>query len=283
MPQLSSQFKQRAIFSAFGVFVLGLAITLSFMPLFGLLFLLIMGGSINLALWEYYQLVRAKGFNPMIGWGMGCTTAYLILLYLALPASPFVTFLPIATSLAFILIAFFIHFGKKENAIGDLAVTAFGLIYLSIPLSYALQIDYFYPIGAEPDGRLWLAYAFVTTKITDIGAYFVGKTFGCNKLVPLVSPQKTVEGAIGGWIAAVATSFAFAYFLGGNPAFSLTITQSLWMGALIGILAQIGDLAESLLKRDAGVKDSNHLPGLGGMLDVVDSLVFTLPLVYVLL
>jgi phosphatidate cytidylyltransferase len=154
---------------------------------------------------------------------------------------------------------------------------------LTLPISCALRINYFFPTHALEDGRLWLAYVLLVTKMTDIGAYFCGKIFGKNKLAPSISPKKTVEGALGGLGAALLTSLIFAFFASHFAPFHMTFLQSIWIGITMSILAQLGDLSESLLKRDAGVKDSSHLPGLGGMLDIVDSLVFTLPLMYLLL
>ena len=121
--------------------------------------------------------------------------------------------------------------------------------------------------------------------MTDTGGFFIGKKFGKEKLAPYISPKKTWEGALGGFVAAIFSSIAVVFFASifDPEAFGLTLWQSIWLGAGIGICAQIGDLSESLLKRDGGIKDSNQVPGLGGMLDIVDSLVFSAPLVYIFL
>ena len=166
---------------------------------------------------------------------------------------------------------------------GNLAITLFGIIYLTLPISCALRINYFFPEQAAQDGRLWLAYVLLVTKMTDIGAYFCGKTLGKNKLAPSISPKKTIEGALGGLGAALITSLIFTLLASTLTIFPMSFLQSIWIGIAMSVLAQLGDLSESLLKRDAGVKDSSHLPGLGGMLDIVDSLIFTLPLMYLLL
>jgi phosphatidate cytidylyltransferase len=132
------------------------------------------------------------------------------------------------------------------------------------------------------DGRWWLVYLLVVTKITDIGAYFIGRLWGKRRLAPVLSPKKTIEGAFGGFICAILGSLAMVYigqeFAG--KSFPLHPSDALWLGIVIGIFGQIGDLAESLLKRDAAAKDSNTLPGLGGILDMLDSLIFTAPIVY---
>jgi phosphatidate cytidylyltransferase len=117
------------------------------------------------------------------------------------------------------------------------------------------------------------------TKITDVGAYFVGKLFGKHPLAPYLSPRKTIEGAIGGFCSAVALSLFFC-IIGRSVGWDLSVWHAAWLGMVIGILSQVGDLAESLLKRDAAVKDSNRIPGIGGVLDLLDSVLFTSPVVY---
>jgi phosphatidate cytidylyltransferase len=125
----------------------------------------------------------------------------------------------------------------------------------------------------------------VLTWLTDSGAFFAGKAFGRRKLMPSVSPGKTWAGAIGGLGLSVIGSWGYVTFLLQPSAkLGLTWTGIVILGVVIGIVAQIGDLVESLLKRQAGVKDSSTLiPGHGGVLDRTDSLLFTLPVGYVLL
>jgi phosphatidate cytidylyltransferase len=112
----------------------------------------------------------------------------------------------------------------------------------------------------------------------DTGAFFTGRAVGRHKLAPEISPGKTVEGAIGGWLCAL----AMALLVGGFLRLDLRIAASL--GAMIGVLSQVGDLCESAIKRDLGIKDfSGLLPGHGGILDRFDSLLMTAPLVYYVL
>jgi phosphatidate cytidylyltransferase len=135
-------------------------------------------------------------------------------------------------------------------------------------------------------GALLLMLPLLATWASDIGAYAVGRAVGRHKLIPSVSPGKTVEGAIGGLIASVAVAWLFADFVL-RPAAQLGFKWNPWgivfFGAVVGVAAQIGDLAESLLKREAGVKDSSRvLPGHGGVLDRLDSLFFVLPVAYLM-
>jgi phosphatidate cytidylyltransferase len=131
-------------------------------------------------------------------------------------------------------------------------------------------------------GRGWIAYLLVVTKITDIGAYFAGSLWGRRKLAPQISPGKTVEGAIFGLASAVSASYVFHLFSQGRS-FQLTTLEWVSFGLILGAIGQFGDLSESLLKRDANKKDSNTLPGLGGVLDAVDSLLFNTPILYLYL
>jgi phosphatidate cytidylyltransferase len=129
------------------------------------------------------------------------------------------------------------------------------------------------------DGRDWVLLMLFTTFATDTGAYFIGRAIGRHRLAPRVSPGKTIEGAVGGLIAAALASVAL------NAALSLgqQTAAMLALGAAVGVAGQLGDLAESLLKRSLGVKDMGRLfPGHGGVLDRMDSILFATPLVYYL-
>ena len=131
----------------------------------------------------------------------------------------------------------------------------------------------------EPNGLAWLGYAILITFASDTAAYAVGSLIGRNKLAPSISPSKTWEGAIGGIIGAAAVSAAFAVFIDLD---ALPLATAIALGAGLSVLGQLGDLAESWLKRTAGVKDSGQLlPGHGGILDRLDSLLPILPAVFV--
>ncbi|MGH2586680.1 MAG: phosphatidate cytidylyltransferase [Dehalococcoidia bacterium] len=128
-----------------------------------------------------------------------------------------------------------------------------------------------------PDGRDWVLLAFFTTFATDTGAYAVGRLLGRHKLAPALSPGKTIEGAIGGLVAGALAAWALSVVLGLDQ----PLVAMLALGAAAAVAGQAGDLAESLIKRSAGVKDMGTLlPGHGGILDRLDSLLFVLPLVY---
>lgn len=232
--------------------------------------------------WEYAQLAIHKKVGPVIRWMVIAAAAEVAALYASLV---FVDFpqLPVLVLVVAMVIFFLLHFRDPKDALLSIAAEFFGIAYVAAPLG--LMLGVLYPVsyhGIPQEGRWWLVYLIFVTKITDVGAYFVGRLWGKTKLCPTLSPKKTVEGAVAGFISAVIASFlihlAGKQFFDGQ--FSLSLTESIWLGMIMGVFGQIGDLAESLLKRDAVVKDSNTLPGLGGVLDMVDSLLFTTPIVY---
>jgi phosphatidate cytidylyltransferase len=231
--------------------------------------------------WEYARLARTKGVKPAVAL-MGIVAACVVLAFFIAHKWIHSQELPVFVFAIGVGLFFLNRFRRSEEALLNVAVDFFGVAYVAVPLSYMLAI--LYPIGPNPviDGRWWLFYLIAVTKITDVGAYFIGRLWGKAALAPVLSPKKTVEGAVGGLLCTIGASLVMAYvgkvFASGG--FSLSYIDALWLGLLIGVFGQLGDLAESLLKRDAEVKDSNKIPGLGGILDMIDSLIFTAPIVY---
>ncbi|MBA3815407.1 MAG: CDP-archaeol synthase [Parachlamydiaceae bacterium] len=279
-----SPLQQRLIISAIGVFMMLIIIYLSPIPAFKPVFTLIIAAVIGVAMWEYYDIAHAKGLIPIKRLGIALASLYAVAVALS-TQYPAAKELPEIALLFCLLGCFLYFFGSGSAPFTNLSTTFFGIAYLAIPLSCMIRIAYFFSQSGPQDGRWWLLYLITVTKMTDTGGFFIGKRFGHNKLAPYISPKKTWEGAIGGLCLAVLTSIIITILASifDNGAFQLNFWQSIWLGIWIGVLAQCGDLAESLLKRDGGVKDSNQLPGLGGMLDITDSLVFTAPLVYIFL
>jgi phosphatidate cytidylyltransferase len=257
-----------------------------------------------LGAWEFFRIARAGGLTPFDD--LGIALAGLVPLavhahYLGLydPASRralSVASLFVLTALILLALAIWLR-GVNGRPLGAAASTLFGAIYVGGALSYAYAIrqhEYaFAPsewsIGswAIPSGGLLLLLPLFTTWASDIGAYVLGSTLGRNKLIPAVSPGKTVEGAVGGVIASMFVAWIYCRWAlapATHLGFFWRPFGALLFGALISAAAQIGDLAESLLKREAGMKDSSSLlPGHGGILDRCDSLLFVLPLSYVLM
>lgn len=166
---------------------------------------------------------------------------------------------------------------RSKRGLTEPALTFFGFCYVVMPLSEIATIA-FTPVG-EDDLRLWLFYGIVLTKLADTGALFIGRFCGRHLLAPQMSPKKTWEGALGGIFVGLLFSLAFCFIAKHyGLKFSLSYLEALVLGIFLPFFGQIGDMVESLFKRDVGIKDSGSLPGLGGILDLVDSLIFTMPI-----
>ena len=163
-----------------------------------------------------------------------------------------------------------------EGAIQTLFLSIASLLYVAFLFGFLIKINYLDNL----DGRRFVFYTFATVYAADMVAYAIGSLFGRRSLAPKISPRKTVEGAIGGLIGACVASLVLQrFFLSDFSALHMIV-----LGFLIGIVSQIGDLWESLLKRDAQAKDSGRtIPGMGGVLDLMDGLLFCAPLVYLYL
>jgi len=241
------------------------------------IFVVLTGALIGTAVWEYCQMAFHKGYAPLTGLSVISTVVYVFAVFLSTKYS-IAHSLPEIVLIVTMAAIFIYYFSTGREPLVNTALSLFPIAYLALPLSCIIRINYFdFPAHLSQDGRLWLLYAVMVTKMTDVGGYFVGKKWGHTLLSPMISPNKTREGAFGGLVCAILTSYVFSYLIG------FSWITAVILGVIISVLAQFGDLAESLLKRDTGVKDSSHLPGLGGSLDIVDSLVFTLPFVYIFL
>jgi len=214
------------------------------------------------ALKEFYDLVKKKEIE--VNTYAGIIFACLIPVFMGLPAEPLVFAIGI---LCFFLIQF--NSNHTRSSLINVSVMLFGVLYVGWLLSF------FVKIRVLDDGSQWVFYTLIVTKACDTGAYVFGKKFGKHKLMEHISPNKTIEGAVAGLACSVGVSMLSIFYLS-----DVSLSLLFLLGLCIGILAELGDLAESLIKRDAGIKDSGTIPGLGGVLDIVDSLLFTAPFVY---
>lgn len=187
-------------------------------------------------------------------------------------------FLPTIIFAAAVLYFFYRHRNPSHEPLHHISASAFSLIYIALPLSFALQVLYS-PYVVE-DGRLWILYLVAVVKFSDITAYFIGRSIGKRPL-SAISPKKTKEGLAGAIVGGFVLSVAFSILARSmHLAINLDMITAVTLGLILPLLGQLGDLSESLFKRDAGLKDSAHLPGFGGILDMIDSLIFTTPLLY---
>ncbi|MDI6785402.1 MAG: phosphatidate cytidylyltransferase [bacterium] len=230
-------------------------------------FYILVQGVIILGMWEFFKFSKVKDDNSQIFLG--------ILGGLLLSLSFFI-FISTKLILSIILLATLLNSLFKdriEGAISSCAVTILGIIYISWNLSHLLLIK------ELVQGKEILFLLFVVTWMSEVFAYGFGTLLGKHKLVSCISPNKTMEGFIAGIIGSVIFSFVIKYFFLRDLPFHNIII----IGVLLGIWGQLGDLVESLFKRDAGVKDSgNTIPGHGGVLDVFDGVIFNAPLLYYL-
>jgi phosphatidate cytidylyltransferase len=173
----------------------------------------------------------------------------------------------------------------EERPLEAVAVTVFGAVYCGGTLAFGYALRHHAWTVDAISGTALLLYPLVVTWATDIGAYVVGRALGRQRLMPSVSPGKTVAGGIGGLVFALLASLVYnATILRPKAHLSLTILTAVGFAIIASLAAQIGDLAESLFKREAGVKDSSLLlPGHGGILDRLDSIYFVLPVAYLYL
>jgi phosphatidate cytidylyltransferase len=273
---------KRFLVSSVMLAVLILLLAFSMCSWVSFLFVIVAAIFAGIGVWEYAQLAVAKGLAPASRLMIALAVAEVLTYFIALKAHNWWP-LPVIVLVLSVVILFVRHFRDASEALVHIAVEFFGISYLAVPIGLMIGILYpLSPTGELMDGRWWFAYLILVTKITDVGAYFVGRLWGKHKLAPVLSPKKTVEGAIAGFLCAWFGSLAM-YALGNrfsHGTFHLTFLEATFLGMLIGIVGQVGDLSESLLKRDAFVKDSNRLPGLGGVLDMLDSLLLTAPALY---
>ncbi len=176
------------------------------------------------------------------------------------------------------------HQYLNPRPIETMAGTWMGIVYVAVPMSFLVRLLLAW--GTQPDGRMLIVYLVAVVKACDAGAFFVGTALGRHKLIPRISPAKTWEGCFGGLVMAVLASMGGAWWLNrhGSSPIVVPVNHAVALGIGLGVVAILGDLAESLLKRASGCKDAGTLlPGLGGLLDVVDSLLPAAPLLYLYL
>jgi phosphatidate cytidylyltransferase len=244
----------------------------------GIPFLLAMNLVIGAGLFEFYRMMEAKGIRPYkaVGVAAGLTVSWYVYFQGGVFSGLFITIV------LFAIMAMELFRRDGELAVFHISTTVLGVFYVAWLGSHVILLR---QLGEEmvntelntDYGGFFVILAFALAWFTDAGAYFVGNSIGKRKLLPRVSPSKSVEGAVGG----VAVALVVAFVARATILPVLSAFDALLLGLVAPVMAVLGDLVESLMKRDVRIKDTSRaLPGHGGMLDRFDSVLFVAPLVY---
>lgn len=237
-------------------------------PQLTLLFDVLAAAAILLGLYEFYGLAKRQELSPQVFVGIASATALLVAFYF----NAFFWLLPIVIVLVILALSLTMLQGAPfDKMLSSVGATTLGVCYT------ALLGGHLIAVRGMPFAPQILSFFFLILMGSDTAAYYTGRAFGRHKLAPNISPGKTWEGAIGGMCASLIFA-ALAHFWFFRE---LNLKAALPLAALMNVLGVIGDLTESALKRGAGAKDAaNILPGHGGLLDRLDSLLFNAPLIY---
>jgi len=221
--------------------------------------------------YELYTMAKARGITPLMVAGIALGALMVFIVY-----RPFVLYRGgpyfwITLCILAVIVARLFSRRPVEGALEDISVTLFGIVYVALLFSFQVAIH------AGPIGKKWLVFLYLVIWASDTGAYYVGTAFGKHRLYEKISPKKSIEGLIGGVLASALVAVLCKLWL--VPA--LGWVEAALFGAILALVGTVGDLAESLIKRSAGVKDSGTIiPGHGGILDRMDSMLFAAPVLY---
>jgi phosphatidate cytidylyltransferase len=230
--------------------------------------------------WEFYRMFKNSGYNPQTAVGLFLGTLVIIGFYIGSTSSGRIVYVfspDVLIAFAFAAALVFRLFSRRDTngAMADVALTFTGVVYVAWLVAYVVLLRSWNLAGI--DGRDLIFFLMFVTWATDTGAYYIGSYFGRHKLYPKISPKKSIEGAIGGLVFAVGMAVACTYWF----YHELPILDAIALGLILGIIGQVGDLAESMIKRSARVKDSGGvIPGHGGVLDRMDSILLNAPALY---
>lgn len=240
----------------------------------GFLCLAVLAGIIGLH--EFYNIAGKNGFSPFRLSGIGAGVWLFVLYWLSISKSPN-TDPQFFKQEVFLVLIFWLLLVQTftrgtKDAIKNISVTIFGILYVFFLLSYAVALR------RLPNGVCIIIMVLLVSKFGDIGGYLLGRKYGKHKLSKVISPNKTIEGACFAMLFSVLIAVIFNLI---PQTKVISLQWSILFGLVVGFSAMLGDLAESLLKRDANVKDSSQLvPAFGGVLDIVDCLLVSMPVAY---
>ena len=235
--------------------------------------------------WEFYKAQEEKAHKVFKHCGLFCGALIFLnswwFLILRPEEARFVHFgceLVLVFSLLGAFVRLVIVQEDHRAPIITAALTLLGLMYVPFLFNYVALLA-FQP-GDPNQNRFLLIYLLAVTKFSDVGAYVIGSLIGRHKMIPRISPGKTWEGFAGAILTSLGISVVLAHAMGSRVA-ALSFIDSVVLGLLLPLVSVVGDLAESVVKRDASIKDSGHsIPGIGGALDLIDSILFTAPVLY---
>ena len=260
----------------FGALLLSAAFWLP--PITALVILLIIAGW---ATWEFYSLLSCASIPNFRALGMLGGLGLILASWFSRSAGRYSYEFEYLVLLVIVVAVLVKQLVAKSHArpIEAMASTLLGVLYVSFLLNFITKL---LTLSVEEDGRLCVLYMIFVVKCTDIGAYFIGCSFGKHKVFPRISPGKTWEGCIGGVATGILVSLVWFFCTKGNlGVVQLTGMHSVVLGLLLALTGILGDVIESLFKRAAELKDSGKMVwGMGGILDVIDSLLFAAPVMF---
>lgn len=250
-------------------------------------FFLLIAGLGLLGLWEYFKMLRDANIPHFPLTGMLCAATFLTggFLYFRTYGSSAGYEFETAVLVGFLVIVFarqMFNRMRDREPLETIVYTVFGLFYIPWLFNFITKIVFLTPVAADgaTTGQFYVLYLLLVTKFSDMGAYLFGVMFGKHPFAPHISPKKTWEGIAGAIFTALMGSYGL-YALIPEKLAAFSWTHVTILGLLLGFAAVVGDLAESIVKRSLNAKDSSHiLPGIGGTLDLIDSLLFTAPILF---
>jgi phosphatidate cytidylyltransferase len=273
-------FLRRAVFAVIAIPAAG-----AIMWFGGIPFVAVLCVISGLGAWEFYRLASISGIRPFDRAGIALSVLIPVVIhtnYVGLTAVP-----PFGAGALIILALFgaavFTRVGERPLSV--VSATLFGILYTGGMMSFVHAVRYHEYVIDATAGTALLLLPLIIVWLTDTGGFIFGRAFGKTKLLPAVSPGKTIVGAFGGmFLATAATAVYVKFVLEPKAHLTMTPVALIVFALIVSVSAQVGDLAESLIKREAGVKDSSRLiPGHGGVLDRFDSTIFAVPVAFVLM